>query len=103
RNPRHWQNPGGFDPERFAPGQPPRHQFAYIPFGGGARKCIGYAFALLEGTLAITMIAQSVRPELVPGRPVKLIPSATFRPAAVDVRLRPATLTVADEPAAYSV
>jgi cytochrome P450 len=100
RNPRHWLNPGGFDPERFAPGQPSRHPFAYLPFGGGARKCIGYAFAMLEGTLAITMIAQSVRPELLPGRPVKPATSTTFRPDAVHVRLLPAERAVARHSAA---
>jgi cytochrome P450 len=90
RNPRLWANPGGFDPERFAPGQPPRHQFAYLPFGAGARKCIGHAFAMLEGTLAITMIAQAVRPELVSGLPVKPAPRiTTLRPDAVHVRLLP--------------
>jgi cytochrome P450 len=90
RNPRLWESPGGFDPERFAPGHPPRHQFSYLPFGGGPRKCIGHAFAVLEGTLAVTMIAQSVRPELAPGIRVRPTPRITLRPNAVHVRLRPA-------------
>jgi cytochrome P450 len=92
RNPRLWENPDGFDPDRFAPGQPPRHQFAYVPFGGGSRKCIGHAFAVLEGTLAITMIAQALRPQLVPGLPVRPAPRTTFRPESVPVRLTPASV-----------
>jgi cytochrome P450 len=99
RHPQLWENPGGFDPERFAPGQPPRHQFAYLPFGAGARKCIGHAFAMLEGTLAITMIAQAVRPELVPGLPVKPAPSTIYRPTAMHVRLLPAKPVPTHQPA----
>jgi cytochrome P450 len=103
RNPRLWENPGGFDPERFAPGQPPRHQFAYLPFGAGARKCIGLAFAMLEATLAITMIAQAVRPELIPGLPVKPASSTIYRPAALQVRLLPAKPAATPQPAVSSV
>jgi cytochrome P450 len=88
-NPRLWPNPEGFDPERFAGGET-RHPFAYLPFGAGQRKCIGQAFAIIEGTLAIAMIAQACRPELVPGMTVEPSPQVTLRPSRIPVRLRPA-------------
>jgi cytochrome P450 len=97
RNPRLWPNPDGFDPDRFAAGRPARHQFAYLPFGGGGRKCIGHTFAMLEGTLAITMIAQAFQPDVVPGLPVRSAPRATFRPESVPIRLKPAPVLVVSE------
>jgi cytochrome P450 len=87
-NPRLWPNPEGFDPDRFAAGET-RHPFAYVPFGAGQRKCIGHAFATIEGTLAIAMIAQAFHPELVPGIPVVPTPQVTLRPNTIPVRLRP--------------
>jgi enediyne biosynthesis protein E7 len=98
RNPRLWDDPDGFDPDRFGPDQPPRHQFAYLPFGAGGRKCIGGAFAMMEGTLAITMIAQALRPTLVPGLPVVPDPRTTFRPASIPVRLRLAPSLAQQQP-----
>lgn len=76
-----WENPEGFEPERFAPGQESeRERYAYYPFGGGPRLCIGNNFALLEAHLIITMIAQRFRLDLVPGHPVKPKPVATLHP-----------------------
>jgi cytochrome P450 len=80
-NARVWDNPEGFDPERFRPGKEeglPR--FAYFPFGGGPRLCIGNNFALMEAQLLLAVLAQRARPELLAGHPVELEPMITLRP-----------------------
>jgi cytochrome P450 len=87
RNPRLWDRPADFDPDRFAAGHPPRAQFAYMPFGIGGRKCMGSDFAVFEATLAITMISQAFRVELADSLAVKPLPQITFRPTTVPVRL----------------
>jgi cytochrome P450 len=66
-----WKDPGRFDPERFSPQQSAaRPRFAYLPFGGGKRICIGAAFALAEATILLATLAQHYRLKLVPGHPV---------------------------------
>jgi cytochrome P450 len=92
RHPEFWPDPAGFDPARFLPdgGVPglgdghqaghPRHRYAYIPFGGGRRACIGSSFAELETVLVLAAVTRRYRLELtVRGIPV---PSAnvTLRP-----------------------
>jgi cytochrome P450 len=86
RHPQSWPDPAGFDPRRFLPdghGGPAglsRHRYAYIPFGGGRRACIGSSFAEFETVLVLAAIARRYRLELTAaGLPV---PSAsiTLRP-----------------------
>lgn len=81
RHPDYWHNPAGFDPRRFAPeAVAARPRFAYIPFGGGPRLCIGDSFALLEGPLILATVAQRMRLNLVPSHPVKVDALVTLRP-----------------------
>lgn len=83
RDPRFFPDPDAFDPERWCEdpvrsGKIPR--FAYFPFGGGPRVCVGAAFAMMEATLLLAMIQRAFHLELVPGHPVELLPSVTLRP-----------------------
>ena len=83
RDPRFFPNPDTFDPERWREdpvrtGKIPR--FAYFPFGGGPRVCVGASFAMLEATLLLAMIQRKVHLELVPGHVVKPVASVTLRP-----------------------
>jgi cytochrome P450 len=81
RHPAFWPEPERFDPERFTPEQENgRHRYAYIPFGGGARKCIGDQFALMESIIIIPMILQQFRLQLVPGHRVEEHALVTLRP-----------------------
>ena len=82
RNPRYWDNPEGFDPERFLPERAAgRPQFAYFPFGGGGRVCIGRKLAMMEGALIIARILQAFRLNLVPGQRIEIEPMITLRPS----------------------
>ncbi|MFE3325215.1 cytochrome P450 [Streptomyces sp. NPDC059176] len=59
RHPHYWEEPERFDPERFAPGaEKARHRYAWFPFGGGPRACIGQHFSMLESVLALSMVLQ---------------------------------------------
>ena len=81
RRPNLWPDPDRFDPERFAPEhESARPRFAYIPFGGGPRGCIGNQFAMLEAQLIVASIAQRFRVELVPGQEIRPEPLITLRP-----------------------
>jgi cytochrome P450 len=81
RHPDFWPEPERFDPERFAPEQEKgRPRFAYIPFGGGPRLCIGNQFAMTEAMLILATIVQRYRLELVPGHQVSIDPQITLRP-----------------------
>jgi cytochrome P450 len=77
RDPAWWDEPERFRPERFLPGEgTSRPKFAYFPFGGGPRVCIGNTFALAEGPLILAALAQRFRLEPVSGHVV--IPDTTF-------------------------
>jgi cytochrome P450 len=64
RNPAVWPNPAGFDPARFLPGAADRHRYAWIPFGGGKRGCIGAGFARQETVLLLARICRHYRIDL---------------------------------------
>ncbi len=85
-------NPEDFDPERFAPeAVQAQSRYAYFPFGGGPRKCIGEGFAMMEMRLILAMTARRFQLELEPGRPVVPQPSITLRPRhGLRMRVRPA-------------
>ncbi len=75
-----YPDPLRFDPERWTPeAREARPKFAYFPFGGGSRMCIGERFAWMEGTLLIAAIAQKWRLRLAPGHPVEELPLITLR------------------------
>jgi cytochrome P450 len=81
RDPRWFTDPEIFRPERWEDGLARRlPRFAYFPFGGGPRQCIGNTFALMEATLVLATIAQKFRFRLVTGHPVVPLPSITLRP-----------------------
>jgi cytochrome P450 len=81
RHPDFWPEPERFDPERFAPEQEKgRPRFAYIPFGGGPRLCIGNQFAMTEAMIILVTIVQRYRLELMPGHEVGIDAQITIRP-----------------------
>jgi cytochrome P450 len=81
RDPRNFEDPLRFDPDRFLPEREARlPRFAYMPFGGGKRICIGNQFALMEGQIILSTIAAHARMELLSQRPVGLQPLLTLRP-----------------------
>jgi cytochrome P450 len=76
-----WNDPLRFDPERFSPERSAgRHRFAYLPFGGGPRICIGAALAMTEASLILATIAQRYRVRLAPGEKIELRNRITLRP-----------------------
>ncbi|HEU4752363.1 MAG TPA: cytochrome P450 [Armatimonadota bacterium] len=80
-DPRYYPEPFRFDPERWTPEAAARRpKWAYYPFGGGSRLCIGEQFAWMEGVLVLAAIAAQWRPRLVPGHPVVPQPVLTLRP-----------------------
>ncbi len=81
RNARLWDNPEGFDPERFSKARSEgRGKYHYLPFGGGPRFCIGNAFAQMEMQVIVPMVLARARLDLVPGFRLTLDPSVTLRP-----------------------
>jgi cytochrome P450 len=82
RDPRFFDEPDAFRPERWADGLVGRlPRFAYVPFGGGQRVCIGSSFAQMESMLVLATIAQRFRWSLAqPEQRVKPLPVVTLRP-----------------------
>jgi len=83
RDARFFPDPERFDPERWREdpirsGKIPR--FAYFPFGGGPRVCVGASFAMMEAILLLAMIQQRYQLELVPGHPIEVLALVTLRP-----------------------
>ena len=78
---RYFPEPEKFDPERWTKeARDARPQFSYFPFGGGLRRCIGDAFAMMEATLLLVQLAQQWQMSLVPGHVVELQPVMSLRP-----------------------
>ena len=90
RDPRYFDQPDRFMPERWTEDfEKNLPRFAYFPFGGGPRACIGASFATLEAALLLATIAQRFHFELTPGHPVIPFASVTLRPRhGVLARLR---------------
>ena len=83
RDAKYFPEPERFDPDRWRPNDPrnlslPR--FAYFPFGGGPRVCIGAGFSMMEAVLLLATIAQKFKLTLVPGQSIEKLPSVTLRP-----------------------
>lgn len=80
RDPAFWENPEGFDPDRFMVAGAGRPRQSFMPFGAGRRICVGQGFALIEGVLLAAMTVQRFRLDLVPGyRPQRQV-AVTMRP-----------------------
>jgi len=80
RDPRWFPEPLAFRPERWLAEDSARPKFAYFPFGGGARVCIGERFAWMEGTLLLAVIGQRWRLRLEAGHRVETHARITLRP-----------------------
>jgi len=81
RHPRYWPDPERFDPERFGEASAAaRPKFAYFPFGGGRRLCIGEPFAWMELVLVFAALAQRWTASLDPKHAVNFTPKVTLRP-----------------------
>ncbi|GAC1363765.1 MAG: hypothetical protein NVSMB32_05670 [Actinomycetota bacterium] len=80
RHPHFWDSPEAFQPERFSPErEATRHRYAYFPFGGGPRACIGQYFSMLEATIVTALIAQAYT-VTTSADPVPLFTGITLRP-----------------------
>lgn len=87
RHPEFWPDPERFDPDRFTRGaEADRHRYAWLPFGGGPRACIGTHFSVLEIVAVIAPIVPAFDLDC-PQEHLPLAAAATLRPA-VPVRCR---------------
>ena len=81
RAPQFWERPEAFDPDRFLPEQAAaRPKFAYFPFGGGPRQCIGMGVAMMEAPLILASILQRFDVRLASGAVVRTSPRISLRP-----------------------
>jgi cytochrome P450 len=81
RHPAFWDEPDRFDPERFSLARSEgRPRYAFFPFAGGPRQCIGNIFALNEANLVLATVAQRYRVKVTPGHPIETQPLITLRP-----------------------
>jgi cytochrome P450 len=103
RDPRWFPNPEAFDPERWKD-EASLPRYAYFPFGGGPRTCIGNHFAMMEATLLLALVVQRYRLDLLPGERLELKPSVTLRQKGPGLRVRlferRRAVTTADAPSA---
>jgi cytochrome P450 len=81
RDPRWFPDPDRFDPARWLREEtPPRPKFAYFPFGGGPRTCVGEQFAWMEGILLLATLGQKWKMRLDPEQRIASQPGITLRP-----------------------
>ncbi|WP_080054920.1 cytochrome P450 [Spirosoma aerolatum] len=82
RDPDNWPDPDRFDPDRFVAGglKDQLHSYAYLPFGGGPRLCIGNQFALMEMQILLGMLARDFSFKSIPNQLVVPKPLITLRP-----------------------
>jgi cytochrome P450 len=78
RDPRYWERPEAFEPERWESSTAPK--FAFFPFGGGAKMCIGDAFAKLEGVIVLAEMARRFRFALAEPPDIGISPGVTLQP-----------------------
>lgn len=93
RHPQYWPDAEKFDPDRFLPeNEATRPKFAYFPFGGGPRQCIGDQFAWMEGVLILAVLLEKFTPTLAePGYEADIHPMITLRPrGGMPLILKPA-------------
>jgi cytochrome P450 len=80
RDPRFWDDPERFDPDRFSSERSAgRPRYAYFPFLGGPHQCLGRDFALLHAQLVLVLALQRYRLELAPGHVAEAQPLITQR------------------------
>jgi len=85
---RYWDQPDAFLPERFSAANAENiPKYAYFPFGGGPRVCIGNQFAMMEAQLVLATILQRYHLSLIPDQHIKLNPLVTLRPQP-DIQMR---------------
>jgi cytochrome P450 len=90
RDPRFWEDAERFDPARFSSGHPARPRYAYFPFGGGPRACLGSVLALMEMQVIVAMVTQRYELDLAPGWRVEPAPLTVLAPRrGVGVVLQP--------------
>jgi cytochrome P450 len=77
-----WPDPLRYDPERFVPPLPrDRHRYAWMPFGGGPRGCIGQHFSVIESVLALALVVRDFTLEaLAPTDHLRVDSAITIRP-----------------------
>ncbi len=81
RNTRQWANPNAFDPDRFTPELAKTYsRYAFLPFGGGLRICIGASFAMIEATAILATLIRAFRFQPVPGHKPQPVARVTLRP-----------------------
>lgn len=91
RSPKHWDNPDVFFPERFTKAKKKvRHSFAFVPFGGGPRLCIGKQFAMMEMKLILAKMVKRYKMELVDGQHIEASALVNLQPQnAIKMKIEP--------------
>ena len=82
RHPAFWEAPESCEPARFLRERArARPRYAYFPFGGGPRLCLGRGLALMAMQVIVALVARTYRVHLVPGPPIRPVPTLTLRPS----------------------